>query len=207
MRLALKGSVSKKKSKSLFSEETIEASKKCGTVVRPIYTYIDIRSIYVIGIGGTIYFIQYYAIIIIWNALLVLIFLLVILSQCVSTCIRFHFDGSLNYNENWKEKRLHSIMPMNQGGTIASTTSRLMQFQKLHLIQLKSYKILIWMSANCFFLSLCSFFHLFFLPVGLVGKFQWKKIKSFRCISLHFYLVVCMCKIWHRPNKMLSTAT
>lgn len=65
-------------------------------------TYINIRGIYVIGIRNTIYFIQYYTIIVIWNALLVLIFLFIILSQCVSTRVCFHFNGGLQ-NETRNE--------------------------------------------------------------------------------------------------------
>lgn len=62
------------------------------------HTYINIRGIYVIRIRNTINFLQYYTIIVIWNALLVLIFLFIIFSQCVSTRVCFYLYGGL-YNK------------------------------------------------------------------------------------------------------------
>lgn len=68
------------------------------------YTYIDVRSIYVVTIWCSSLLLQYYAIVIVWNALLVLVLILVILAIGVSTRICLNLDSRLKFQfvQHWK---------------------------------------------------------------------------------------------------------
>lgn len=92
-------------------------------------TYINIRGIYVIGIRNTVSFVQYYAIIIIWNALLVLIFQFIVFSQRVSTGVCFHFNGGLRCvckSQMWTPGEYPSIDVINVGSKTEKNETKAM---------------------------------------------------------------------------------